>query len=96
MNVNQRADYYRGLADVTRLQIFDLLSQRNEMSVTALTKKLNLPQPRVSRHLAAMLTFEVVSVRRQGTYRLYRLHEANTLELRSYTSGLLPQIWEAH
>lgn len=92
MNIIQRAAYFRGASDIARLQIIDLLLEHKEMSVTQLTEKLTLPQPTVSKHLAAMRTSEVVAVRRHGTQRLYRLHAHNAEEIGAYTGGLLRQV----
>lgn len=61
------------LADSTRRRILALLLDHREICVCRLVGALDVPQPKVSRHLAAMRAAGVLVSRRKGTWILYRL-----------------------
>jgi ArsR family transcriptional regulator len=61
------------LADSTRRRILALLLEHREICVCRLVGALDLPQPKVSRHLAAMREAGLLVSRRKGTWILYRL-----------------------
>lgn len=61
------------LADGTRRRILTLLLEHREICVCRLVGALGLPQPKVSRHLAAMREAGLLAWRRKGTWILYRL-----------------------
>ena len=66
--------FARTLADPTRLRILMLLQVRDELCVCELTAALDLPQPKISRHLAILRETEMLLDRRKGTWIYYRLH----------------------
>ncbi len=66
--------FTRALADSTRLRMVVLLSNRAELCVCDLNKTLQLPQPKISRHLAILRESEVFLDRRAGKWIHYRLH----------------------
>jgi len=73
--VNIQADqFFRILADLTRLRVLALLSQEGELCVCELTYALGEIQPKISRHLALLREAEVVLDRRQGQWIYYRLN----------------------
>ena len=60
------AKYFRGLGDPIRLRIFELLRSERELSVGELVRRLELPQPQVSNHLACLRWCGFVAGRRGG------------------------------
>lgn len=60
------------LADGTRRRILALLLDHREICVCRLVGALDLPQPKVSRHLAAMREAGLLVARRKGIWILYR------------------------
>lgn len=62
------------LSDETRRRLLGLLLKEGELCVCELHYALNLPQPKISRHLAAMREVDLLSVRREGTRIYYRLN----------------------
>jgi ArsR family transcriptional regulator len=62
----------RALADPVRLRLLHLLAGR-EVCVGDLVAALRLPQPSVSRHLAALRQAGLVAVRRDGLWCHYTL-----------------------
>jgi ArsR family transcriptional regulator len=59
---------FEALADETRRRVLALLLARGELCVCDLFGVLQLPQPKVSRHLALLVS------RKQGTWVYYRLN----------------------
>jgi DNA-binding transcriptional ArsR family regulator len=69
------------LADRTRRSILLELSE-GERTVGELTDALPVSQPAVSQHLKVLKHVGLVSVRAQGTKRIYRLNEAGVNAMR--------------
>jgi DNA-binding transcriptional ArsR family regulator len=66
------SDIFRALGDPTRCAIFERLAQ-GEMSVGALKAGLDVSQPAVSQHLAALRDAGLVTERREGRFAYYRV-----------------------
>lgn len=60
------AKYFRGLGDPIRLRILELLRSEGELSVGELVRRLELPQPQVSNHLACLRWCGFTEARREG------------------------------
>ena len=67
-------DFFHALADTTRLRCLLLLVAHDELCVCDLTATLQLTQPKISRHLAYLRKYQVVSARRDGLWMHYRIH----------------------
>ena len=67
---------FRAFSDRTRLRILHLL-EPGELCVCDLVDVLNVPQPKVSRHLAYLRKSGLVNTRKQGLWNYYRLAPAN-------------------
>lgn len=70
--------FFKALGNESRLKILGLLANQ-ERSVGELAEFLNLREPTVSHHLAAMKEIGLVDVRAEGNVRIYRL-ETRALE----------------
>jgi len=68
------SDFFYLLSDETRLRCLLLLKAKGELCVCDLTAALKLTQPKISRHLAILKKFKIVSDRRKGTWIYYRIH----------------------
>jgi ArsR family transcriptional regulator len=66
---------FQALGDATRLRILGLLLT-GEVCVCDIHESLNLPQPKVSRHLAYLRKAGLVETRREGLWVHYRLGHA--------------------
>ncbi|MFO7953396.1 metalloregulator ArsR/SmtB family transcription factor [Thioalkalivibrio sp.] len=66
-------DLFNLLADETRLRALLLMQAEGEMCVCELTHALEMSQPKVSRHLAALRHYKVVSTRRASNWIYYQL-----------------------
>jgi DNA-binding transcriptional ArsR family regulator len=71
-------DFFKALADESRLKIVGVLAQRSA-SVGELADLLDLKEPTVSHHLRKLREVGLVSVQQDGTTRRYRL-ETSSLE----------------
>lgn len=67
------ADAFNAIAEVRRRDILDLLA-KGERPVNQLVEALDLAQPQVSKHLAVLSKVGLVSVRKVGQQRFYRLN----------------------
>lgn len=72
----------RALADGTRRQILTLV-WREERAAGEIAAAFDMTRPAVSQHLAVLLASGLVSVRRQGTQRLYRANRETVARLRA-------------
>jgi ArsR family transcriptional regulator len=66
--------FYKCLADETRLRCLLLIQQEGELCVCELTEALQEIQPKVSRHLAQLRKCGLLSDRRQGQWIFYQLN----------------------
>jgi ArsR family transcriptional regulator len=77
-NVHGNVDLmFRAFSDRTRLRILSLLL-RKEFCVGDIVEILQVPQPRISRHLAYLRKAELVTVRRARLWSYYSLATAET------------------
>lgn len=73
--VSQVDGMFRAFSDRTRLRILHLLLP-GELCVCHIVDVLELPQPKVSRHLAYLRRMRLVLARKEGLWNYYRLAPA--------------------
>jgi len=66
-------DCLNAIAEHKRRQVLDILA-KGERPVNDLVRSLGWPQPRVSKHLGVLKKVGLVSERRVGRQRVYRLN----------------------
>ena len=88
MPAQQAADPFAALGDEHRRTILRLLSEGGK-PVVEIARAMPISRPAVSRHLAVLKGAGLVVEERQGTRRLYRLHDEGVSAVRAY----LEQIW---
>ncbi len=81
----------RALADGTRRQILALV-WRNERTAGEIAAAFAITRPAVSQHLAVLRESKLVSVRPEGTRRLYRANRQAVARLRAE----LGAFWDHH
>ena len=64
-------EVFRALADPTRLAIFENVAAR-EMSVSELTRRIDVSQPAISQHLTALRQSGLVVQRKDGRQVFYK------------------------
>lgn len=80
-------DVFTAIADPSRRRILDLL-RRGDHSVSALGEHLPLSQPTISEHLKVLRTVGLVSVRKDGRQRIYRIEPGGMDLLRRWIGDL--------
>ncbi len=69
--------FFTLLSDETRLRCLFLLHQKGELCVCDLIDALEMIQPKISRHLALLRKYKLVTATRKGTWMYYQI--SNTL-----------------
>jgi len=67
-------ELFKCLSDETRLTMLMLVSQQKELCVCELTDVLQVSQPKISRHLAALKKQELLLDRKSGQWVFYRVN----------------------
>lgn len=67
-------EFYKNLADDTRLKSLLLIHQEKELCVCELTESLQVSQPKISRHLAQLREAGMLLDRREGQWVYYRIN----------------------
>jgi DNA-binding transcriptional ArsR family regulator len=83
-----KSELFRALAHPTRIRILERLVS-GEHSVQSLQEALQLEQPVVSQHLAALRAKNVVTVRRERTQAYYTLRSPLIADLLAIARELL-------
>ena len=66
--------FFEALSDETRRRLLLLIMKQDELCVCELFFALDLPQPKISRHLAVIREAGIFATRKEGTWVFYRLH----------------------
>ena len=69
-----QVNFFKCLSDETRLNIVTLIVENKEQCVCDLTEKLQLSQPKISRHLALLRASGLLQDRRQGQWVYYSIN----------------------
>jgi DNA-binding transcriptional ArsR family regulator len=85
------AKYFRGLGDTTRLRILEHLGADGELTVGDLVDRLDLPQPKVSNHLACLRWCGFVEARRDGRTVYNRIADPRVTAMLDLAEGLLAE-----
>lgn len=70
----QALEFFKTLADDTRLKCLLLILQQQPLCVCDLTSALQLSQPKISRHLAILREQQLLISQRQGQWIYYQLN----------------------
>jgi DNA-binding transcriptional ArsR family regulator len=83
------AKYFRGLGDQTRVRILEILRDEGELSVGELVKRLALPQPKISNHLACLRWCGFIETRREHRVAYNRIADPRVVQLLELGHALL-------
>ena len=70
------ADVFHALGDPTRREVVRLLSERGEMSASALARELPVSRQAIAKHLAVLREAGLADVQRAGREARYRFEPA--------------------
>ncbi len=87
-------DPFNAVAEPRRRQVLDFLA-RGERPVTDIVRRLGWPQPQVSKHLGVLRQVGLVSVRREGRQRMYRLNGQKLKSIHDWVKGY-EHFWKQH
>ena len=82
------AKFFRALGDPIRLDLLAFLVEHGEASGTECVERAHLSQGRVSVHLACLVSCGLVSARREGRSRLYRVIDERVHEMLSLGTSM--------
>ncbi|MGQ4912123.1 MAG: ArsR/SmtB family transcription factor [Candidatus Thorarchaeota archaeon] len=82
--------FFKGLANETRLQILESLSQQS-MTVSEISKSLGFEQSRVSHNLSCLEFCGFVTSRRDGKKKIYTLNGETVAPLLAIADGHIKQ-----
>ena len=88
--LEQVADRFKVLAEPTRLQILRALGEE-EKTVGALVEELDSSQANVSKHLGILRRHRMVTRRKEGTNRVYRVADDSIFRLCELVCGRLEE-----
>jgi DNA-binding transcriptional ArsR family regulator len=86
-------DVFRAVADPTRRGVLEVLGRRRESTVSELVTEVGVEMPILSRHLAVLREAGVVTERRDGRLRRYRIDPEPLHDLYDWAS-LFSELWE--
>ena len=69
-----QVNFFKCLSDETRLNIVTLVAENKELPARDLTEKLQLSQPKISRHLALLRSSGLLQDRRQSQWVYYSIN----------------------
>jgi DNA-binding transcriptional ArsR family regulator len=78
-------DVYKAIADPNRRIVLDILA-RKEQPVSALLARVTLTQPALSQHLKVLREVGLVTQRREGRERIYRINPGPLKEVSDWVA----------
>ncbi len=84
-------DPFNAVAEPKRRQLLDALAGK-ELSVNELVDALNWTQPMVSKHLSVLKEVNLVSERKEGRFRVYRVNPNPLKEIQNWVNQF-QQYW---
>lgn len=91
-----QAELCKTLSNPKRLEILDILKEREEVSVNHLAEMLEIPKANTSQHLAVLRQAGVVATRKDGINVYYSLRSAKISEACLLTRQILLERLEDH
>jgi DNA-binding transcriptional ArsR family regulator len=84
-------DVYNAIAEPQRRDIIDLL-RKGELPVNDIAESLGMKQPQTSKHLRVLKEVGLVSVRKEGKQRLYKLNSKELKPVYEWVQSF-EQLW---
>lgn len=82
-------DYFRSLAHPTRIEILQLLKDRDEMCVCEIVEKLKKDQSNISRHLNALKRSGIIEFRGEGVRSFYKIKHGEVCKMFDSVKSIL-------
>jgi len=88
----QKHDVFQAIADPTRREVLRLLAEK-ELPISEITSHFPISRTAVAKHLQVLSEAELVSGRKVGREKIYRLHPEPLTELKDWLS-YYEKFWE--
>lgn len=90
--VRQKHDVFQAIADPTRREVLRLLAER-ELPISDISARFPISRTAVSKHLRILSEAKLVSARKVGREKLYRLRPESLTELKQWLA-FFEKFWE--
>lgn len=87
MEIELMEKQMKAVADANRLRILACL-KKGEVCVCDFTDVLNISQPAVSQHLRKLKEAGIITERKVGTWKHYRIHENQTMLMKNILASI--------
>lgn len=84
--LDQGRPLLEALKDEQRLELIFVLASETELTVNQLAEKVNISRPTVSHHLKILKSVQLVTMRKEGVMRYYRI---NLIHMVPYLNDLI-------
>lgn len=88
-------DVFNAIAESRRRAIIGVLVDGRTHTVGEMVGRLRMPQPAVSKHLGVLREVGIVSARKKGRLRLYRLNAEELKPVHDWVKGY-ERFWTSH
>ncbi|PAE41311.1 ArsR/SmtB family transcription factor [Bacillus sp. 7884-1] len=88
----QKHDVFQAIADPTRREVLRMLAEK-ELPISEITSHFPISRTAVAKHLQVLSEAELVSGRKVGREKIYRLHPEPLTELKDWLS-YYEKFWE--
>ena len=78
-------DIFQAIAPPVRRTIIELVAKRGELSASEISSSFEISAPAVSQHLKVLREARVLSMKKQGQHRLYRVNPQTMQEVESWS-----------
>lgn len=90
--LQRKADVFQAIADPTRREVLRLLADK-ELPISEITSHFPMSRTAVAKHLRILSEAKLVSGRKEGRNKLYRLHPEPLAELKDWLA-FYERFWE--
>ncbi|MEH7274261.1 ArsR/SmtB family transcription factor [Neobacillus vireti] len=88
----QKHDVFQAIADPTRREVLKLLAEK-ELPISEITSHFSISRTAIAKHLQVLSEAELVSGRKVGREKIYRLHPEPLTELKRWLA-FYEKFWE--
>lgn len=78
---------FKALADETRLEIINMLTEEEELSACRILENFSITQPTLSYHMKILTDSGLIFGNKDGSWIKYRLNSERFMELRNFLSS---------
>ncbi|MBI5179675.1 MAG: helix-turn-helix transcriptional regulator [Nitrospinae bacterium] len=88
-------DAFGAIADPTRRRILNFVARKGPVAATEISRLFDVTPSAISQHLKILAEAKVVTIQRQGKFRLYQVNFAELQKLRDWIGKLALSIHQS-